>query len=52
LGINARYLLLELLERPVGTLVDLLLGTGKVEGLDTTDTLLMSTAIVMLGDPG
>jgi hypothetical protein len=30
---------LELLSGPVGTLVDGLLGTGKVEGLDTTDGL-------------
>ena len=33
------YSLLELVERPVGTLVDILLGSGKVKGLDSANTL-------------
>jgi hypothetical protein len=36
---KASDILLELLNGPVGTLVDGLLGTGKVEGLDTADGL-------------
>lgn len=34
--------LLELVEGPVGTLVYLLFGSGKVEGLDTSDSLSVS----------
>ena len=33
------YSLLKLVKRPVGTLVDILLGSGKVKGLDSANTL-------------